>query len=328
MTLIFTLCSINYLAQARTLGHSLRLTNPHIRFVIGLVDRLDQSNIPTDKLPDFELIELHQIGIHNLAEMYERYDITELNTAVKPYFIRYFFNNAPLVQNVVYLDPDIIVYQPLTELENLLQTHDFVVTPHITQPIDDDLSPSELDHLNTGIYNFGFIALHKSPQAVEFVKWWEQKLFDECKIDLCNGLFVDQNWGNFLPFFWNNVFVQKNIGWNAAYWNLSEKIFSVRDNVHFANDQPVVFFHYSGYDPNKPTAVSKYQNRHTFEQRPDLKPLFDHYHNELLRNENSYYRQFDCFYIKPKRVYKYLTVRRLLKKPFEILYKTITPQSL
>jgi hypothetical protein len=320
MTLVFTLCSINYLAQAHTLGDSLRRTNPHIRFVIGLVDRLDKSTVPADKLSDFEIIELHTIGINHLDEMCDRYDITELNTAVKPYFIRYFFERTAQVRNVVYLDPDIIVYQPLTELETLLETHDFVVTPHITQPIDDDHSPSELDHLNTGIYNFGFIALHKSPQAFEFVRWWEQKLFDECKIDLCNGLFVDQNWGNFLPFFWNNVFVQKHPGWNAAYWNLTEKTFSVIDGVHFANQLPVVFFHYSGYDPNKPSLISKYQNRYTFEHRPDLRPLFQYYHDELIRNENSYYRQFHCFYIKPKRIYKYLTVRKLLIKPFELLY--------
>ena len=69
MTLAFTLCSINYLAQARTLGDSLKRTNPHIRYVIGLVDRLDAAQVPDDKLPDFELLELHRIGIDGLDEM-------------------------------------------------------------------------------------------------------------------------------------------------------------------------------------------------------------------------------------------------------------------
>ena len=205
MTLAFTLCSINYLAQARTLGDSLKRTNPHIRYVIGLVDRLDAAQVLDDKLPDFELLELHQIGIDGLDEMCKHYNITELNTAVKPYFIRYFFEKTPQVRNVIYFDPDIIVYQPLTNLENLLEKHDIVLTPHLTTPIDDQLTPNELHHLNTGVYNLGFIALHKSPEAVDFVKWWENKLFDECKIDLCNGLFVDQHWVNFAPIFWNNV---------------------------------------------------------------------------------------------------------------------------
>ncbi|WP_028663604.1 glycosyl transferase [Runella zeae] len=317
MTLAFTLCSINYLAQARTLGDSLRRTNPHIRFIIGLVDRLDVAQVPPDMLPDFELLELHNIGISSLQEMCEHYNITELNTAVKPYFFRYFFERVPQVSNVIYFDPDIIVYQPLTELENLLQKHDFVLTPHLTTPIDDQLTPNELHHLNTGVYNLGFIALRKSPEALDFVKWWEEKLFDECKIDLCNGLFVDQNWVNFAPIFWNNIHVEKHPGWNAAYWNLHERRFSFKEGTHSVNNLPVVFFHYSGYDPAKPNVISKYQDRFTFEQRPDLVALFDFYRSELLQNHNAYYRQFSCFYIKPEPLYKYLRVREFLKKPFE-----------
>lgn len=317
MTLAFTLCSINYLAQARTLGDSLKRTNPHIRFVIGLVDRLDTANVPADKLPEFELLELHRIGIDGLDEMCEHYNITELNTAVKPYFFRYFFGKVPQVKNVIYFDPDIIVYQPLAELEALLEKNDFVLTPHLATPIEDQLTPNELHHLNTGVYNLGFIALHKSPEALDFVKWWEEKLFDECKIDLCNGLFVDQHWVNFAPVFWNNVHVEKHPGWNAAYWNLHERTFTNEDKGHFVNGQPVVFFHYSGYDPAKPSVISKYQNRFTFEKRPDLNPLFDYYRDELLRNHNAYYRQFPCYYIKSEPLYKYQRIRALLKKPFE-----------
>lgn len=317
MTLAFTLCSINYLAQARTLGDSLKRTNPHIRFVIGLVDRLDTANVPADKLPEFELLELHRIGMDGLDEMCEHYNITELNTAVKPYFFRYFFEKVPQIKNVIYFDPDIIVYQPLTQLEALLEKNDFVLTPHLTTPIDDQLTPNELHHLNTGVYNLGFIALNKSPEALDFVKWWEEKLFDECKIDLCNGLFVDQHWVNFAPVFWNNVHVEKHPGWNAAYWNLHERLFTQQGGRHLVNGLPVVFFHYSGYDPAKPSVISKYQDRFTFDRRPDLNSLFDYYREELLRNHNAYYRQFPCYYIKSEPLYKYQRIRALLKKPFE-----------
>ncbi|AEI47993.1 glycosyl transferase [Runella slithyformis] len=317
MTLAFTLCSINYLAQARTLGDSLKRTNPHIRFVIGLVDRLDTANVPADKLPEFEILELHRIGMDGLDKMCEHYNITELNTAVKPYFFRYFLKKIPQVKNVIYFDPDIIVYQPLTQLEALLEKNDFVLTPHLTTPIDDQLTPNELHHLNTGVYNLGFIALTKSPEALDFVKWWEEKLFDECKIDLCNGLFVDQHWVNFAPVFWNNVHVEKHPGWNAAYWNLHERVFTQQQGRHFVNGLPVVFFHYSGYDPAKPSVISKYQDRFTFDRRPDLNPLFDYYREELLRNHNAYYRQFPCYYIKSEPLYKYQRIRALLKKPFE-----------
>jgi hypothetical protein len=92
MTLVFTLCSNNYLAQAITLGNSLLIHNPEYIFKIGLVDRknnqIDYSTIP------FNIIEVESIGITPFDDMFKRYNITELNTAVKPFFFQYFLKNS------------------------------------------------------------------------------------------------------------------------------------------------------------------------------------------------------------------------------------------
>ena len=86
----FTICSINYLAQARVLAESLKKTNPDYEFVIGLCDKIDGSGVDVSKLTDFNLLEVDKIGIDGFEEMCERYDITELNTAIKPFYINYF----------------------------------------------------------------------------------------------------------------------------------------------------------------------------------------------------------------------------------------------
>ena len=39
MQIVFTLCSINYLAQAKTLGDSVLRHNPGYKFIIGLIDK-------------------------------------------------------------------------------------------------------------------------------------------------------------------------------------------------------------------------------------------------------------------------------------------------
>jgi len=108
MTLAFTICSINYLAQAQTLGQSLQKTNPDIEYVIGLVDRLDQVTLDTDKIPPFQLLEIDKIGIDCLDEMCENYDITELNTAVKPFYFDYFFKNRKDIQMSFILTPTLL----------------------------------------------------------------------------------------------------------------------------------------------------------------------------------------------------------------------------
>ena len=39
-----------------------------------------------------------------------------------------------------------------------------------------------------------------------------------------------------------------------------------------------LFFHFSGFDPNKPWTVSKYQNRFDMSTIGDTRKLYSHYH--------------------------------------------------
>lgn len=328
MTLAFTLCSVNYLAQARTLGDSLLQTNPDYQYVIGLVDQLSRANLPTDLLPPYPMLEVDQIGIPDFAAMGDRYDITELNTAVKPFYIDYFYETYPDVTQIIYFDPDIIVYQPLTKLNQDLTTYSIVLTPHLCSPTPDWERPNEQHHLNTGIYNLGFIGLRRDATARQFVRWWKERLVYECRIDLCAGLFVDQHWVNFAPVYHDNVLIERHPGYNVAYWNLHERWLSTDETGQWrvspprgpsgskTPTQPLQFFHYSGYNPYRPDDVSKYQTRYSFAERPDARPLFEEYRQRLLANHNDQYRVYPCVYVKPPVVRRYQRVRRALKTPF------------
>ncbi|MFD2521290.1 glycosyltransferase [Emticicia soli] len=324
MTLAFTLCSVNYLAQAHTLGDSLKKHNPHIKFIIGLVDKLDTKEIDTSKLPEYPLLELDKINIADLAGMCERYDITELNTAVKPFYIDYFLKNHTEADNIIYFDPDIIVFDKLTHLEENLEKYNIIVTPHIVTPYNDNKWQNEEDVVNTGIFNFGFVAMHRSADTRKMVDWWCKKLEKECLIDLCNGLFVDQHWADFFPVYFDNVLINKHLGYNVAYWNLHERFCSNQDGKWYINETfPLQFFHYSGYLIAKANEVSKYQNRINFEERPDIVPLFELYKNELLKNNELYWKHFRCDYIKPPKIKRYLRVRKYLKMPLEKLAQLV-----
>jgi len=324
MTLVFTLCSVNYLAQAITLGDSLKEQNPDMQFIIGLVDRLETKEIDQSKMSNFQLLEVDKINIPDFEGMCERYNITELNTAVKPYYFDYFLKNRPDITNIVYFDPDIIVFDKLSHLTNSLAENNIVVTPHITTPYNDEKWQNEEDIINTGIFNFGFVAIKRSTEAQKMIKWWCDKLKNECIIDLCNGLFVDQHWAEFFPVYFDKVLIDKHLGNNVAYWNLHERLCSFVENRWMINDEiPLQFFHYSGYLIAKPNEVSKYQNRINFENRIDIVPLFELYRHQLLANNELYWKNFKCDYIKPPKIKRYLRIRKYLKTPLEKLAQMI-----
>ena len=88
----------------QTLGDSLREHNPDIHFVIGLVDRLPQG-LPPAYYEPFEVLPVEKLGIPEFAEMVQKYNIVELNTATKPFYMAFLYERDPSMEVVIYLDP-------------------------------------------------------------------------------------------------------------------------------------------------------------------------------------------------------------------------------
>jgi hypothetical protein len=308
-TIAFTICSVNYLAQAKVLGESLKKFQPDYQYYIGLVDKLDQAKLSADPLsadflsadllPRFTMIEVADLQIDGWEQMYDQYNIIELNTAVKPFYMNYFYDKMGADQ-VIYFDPDIQLFSELTELNEALGSNQIVLTPHITSPLMDDYQPRERDINNVGVFNLGFIGTSKGPETKAFLQWWMHKLRYECYSDLPNGMFVDQLWVNFAPMFYNSVYTLKHKGYNMAYWNLHERNLTKNNDTWSVNDVDALrFFHYSGFSPNKPTELSKYQNRFTLE-RENLTEFFGAYCKALEHQGHAQYKTVACAYIKPQ----------------------------
>jgi len=294
----FTICSANYLAQAVALGDSLLAHNPNYQFIIVLVDEIDEA-YPIIKSVNYTLIPIKEIGIPHFDAFCGQYNITELNTAVKPFYFSYLFEKNKAAESIVYLDPDIFVYHSFEVLEKHLESNQIVLTPHITKPISDNKYPTETDFLNAGIYNLGFIALKRGNESLALIHWWKERLAHLCKIDFENGLFVDQLWLNFATLFYKEVFVLDNPGYNMAYWNLQERSLSINEaGAYIVNGaHPLVFYHFSGYDLHKQYAISKYQNRFSFSDRKDLTQLFDKYHQDVMSRDFDAFAAIPCKYI-------------------------------
>ena len=298
--IVFTICSNNYLSQALTLGHSLLQYNPNYKFIIGLVDRKNDA-IDYNKIP-FEIIEVEKIGISYFDEMITKYEITELNTAVKPCYFHYFFNSLN-TESVIYLDPDIEVFAPFDELEKELISNDIILTPHTTTPLNDDKSPTEENFLNAGIYNLGFIAIKNTANGNKMINWWADRLRHKAYNDFSRGLFTDQIWINFVPLFFEKVKIFTHVGYNVAYWNLHERTLLHKSEMYYVNNekQRLVFYHFSGYSPLNQTVLSVYQDRFSFEEREDLKSLFKNYTAKLFENKYVEFKKITCFFVINKK---------------------------
>lgn len=320
MNLAFTLCSINYLAQAKTLFDSIHKSNPSWHFIVGLVDK-NVGNVDLSFL-GCEVLEVDKIGIEGFDEMVDLYSIVEFITAVKPFYFTYLLKKHPEVEKLVYFDPDIMVLHSLADLEKKLDDNDIILTPHFTKPIQDSFSPTEKHVFNTGVFNLGFLAVKRSADTFNMLKWWEDKLRSECLLDLSQGYFVDQLWMNLVPAYFDKVLIDKHPGHNMAHWNLHERTITETAEGYLANEVPLVFYHFSHFHPGRPNEIAAYHNRYSFDSRPDLKKLFRTYTDSLVKNRYFELKKVPCYYMRNEGKKKLkTTVRAFLRRNIPLSLK-------
>jgi hypothetical protein len=311
MKVAFTIATANFLSQAKTVGDSYLAHNPQDKFTIVLLDKLNE-NFDRSFFGALEMIEIDKIGIDGFQEMVNRYSIFELSNSLKPFCAEFFLNRFENLDALIYLDSDLFIYSNFDELESLLTKYNIIITPHFFTPLPaDGIKQNERHFLNSGMYNGGFFAINKSSEALKFLRWWQERMRTLCLVDVAKGLFVDQIWLNYVPLYFKGVHLLDNRGFNVAFWNLHERKISKENHQYLVNEsEPLVFYHFSGYNIGKREILGKYQNRHTFENRPELIPLFDDYRNALLNNRYLEYSTLECFYNSGKDKIREKTQKR------------------
>ncbi len=291
---VCSICSNNFLAHARVLFASVRRFHPDWDCHLLLADEAPPQPIKTEF---FSVTEARELPIADFEKMAFRYDVIEMNVALKPFLINHLL--AQGYERVIYLDVDIMIYSPLATISDALDSAAIVVTPHITTPLPSDSGPTIREDLflKNGTYNLGFIAVSNDPEARVFLSWWSERCRTQGFREPETGLFVDQKWINLVPGLFRSVAILRHPGCNMAYWNLHERRLSgVKVNDTF----PLVFFHFSGLDLDAIESISKHQARYNLANRPDVAPLFMEYRaavisagHEIFKNSPYHYGRFD-----------------------------------
>lgn len=278
--LVYTSITKNYLPKARILAYSLKKFHPDWEFVLLYSDTLPE-NFDLSEEPFDEVLLIENLGIENWKSWAFKHNIVELCTAVKGVAAELLATRKD-AQKIMYLDPDIKVFNSLSELERLLDRYDVLLTPHILDVEVDDLSiiDNEISALKHGIYNLGFFAAKTSGQGLEFIRWWADRLRKFCYDDIPNGLFTDQKWCDLAPVFFSNLHIVRDRGYNVATWNISHRLLSIDENgTLLAGGVPLRFYHFTGYDSG---AGRTMLNRYAENQSIAFQ-LWDEYANDLSR---------------------------------------------
>ncbi len=162
---VCTIIARNYLPAARVLASSFRAHNPGGVMSVLVTDDI-YGEVRAAGEP-FEVVHVHDLdedrsALHHMAAIYE---ITEFATSLKPWLLEHLLDRGATA--VLYLDPDIVVFDRLDELARAAEECGIALTPHARAPFPrDNKMTDEKAILAVGVYNLGFIGVGAELQTV------------------------------------------------------------------------------------------------------------------------------------------------------------------
>lgn len=247
-----TILTRDYLPRAQVLFQSVRDHNQMP--CLGLV--IDAHEMGGDFVGTSFLIAAEVITPAQLQAMAFRYDAMELSCALRPYFLEALFKLRQ-AQLLLYMDSDMLVLSNLAPVLEEAAACPILLTYHTR--VTTGLPPGiETSIFHYGTYNSGFLALFRGEEALALLRWWKAHLYNQGHAGFRQE-FVDQKWLSLAPAFFPGIQAASTPGLNVAYWNLHEGEIQ-RDpqgNFTFAGN-PLLLFHFSGWDPARPAIINKH----------------------------------------------------------------------
>ena len=189
----------------------------------------------------FEVLRPEQAGVERFEAMAAMYDVKELSAALKPLLLRHLLERDGAPLACV--DADARFFDDIDEVARLATNEGIVITPH-----------------------GGFVALAPGEDTTRLLDWWRGRL----------GIRLDEL-RSVVPRF----HIVRDPGVNVGHRNLAERVLERRADRYTVNGVPLRSFHFSGFDPARPYALSTHQTRLRLPDEPALAALCEEYAAEL-----------------------------------------------
>ena len=274
----------NYLPFARVLASSFSEFHPEIPVRLLLVDGGEADR---NSLPDVTIDLLPDLGLDHAYWYATKFNATQFANAIKPVYLTYLGHFA---ERLIYFDTDVAVFARVDVLLTALETHDVVAIPHTYAPFDKPerywVHPTTADIFNSGLINAGCFAIRPS-NCTEFLAFWERSNLGPGTFYNQAGGQTDQQYFNWAPLMVDRFLMLKDRAYNVAYWNLHER--GLRSTALDGDAQgwtvdghPLVFFHFSGYNPRDTLALSRHDGRYVVYNMPAVADILAWYSEQLF----------------------------------------------
>ena len=276
----FTSFTYGYLPRARILAQSLRQLHPDWTLYAVMVDKPPPGLDAGSALLEFDsVIDADTLRLPRFRAWLFKHELVEACTAVKGQMLVELLEAG--FDKIIYLDPDIAVFQPLDAIVKRLDTASIILTPHQCEPNERAMAimDNERTSMRYGVFNLGFAAVRNDENGRGFAAWWARELYTACYDAVGEGIFTDQKYCDLAPGLFARVHVERDPGCNVASWNLSRRKLHFENGALMVNGSPLRFYHFTKIGGAGDVMTERYAGANT-----EVFEVWRWYKRELERN--------------------------------------------
>jgi len=301
--IVFTSITLNYLPKAKILAKTLKQLHSDWQFHLLISDKIpsDRTNLFNTELnqPYFDkVIWIDELPIPDINSWIFKHSVVEICTAVKGTYLQHLANQGN--EKIVYIDPDIAIFNSLNPIEKWLDEYGILLAPHLLDYTNNPQSIQDNEIMGTmrhGTFNLGFLAVNSTiNDGRRFIDWWADRLLHYCYADYDRGLFTDQKWVDLAPSFFERLLVIHDPGYDVASWNLDcrELSFDQEGQLVVNSKYPLRFYHFTGYDSG--AGINVITSLTSGGVNPIVNELWDWYIRQLEKNGHQTMGKTRCYY--------------------------------
>ncbi|AOS45743.1 hypothetical protein Verru16b_02830 [Lacunisphaera limnophila] len=286
-----TVITWSHLPYVRALRDSLQATGNREPFHVLIPDA--PAGLPPRSEDGLVFVTLAELVPTPPARMVYYFNAFELCNTLKPFLVAHLLGTG--CERVIYLDCDLFVTGSFAPVWQQLDQAPLLLTPHQLAPPPLDLPYiTEIDIVDMGLFNGGFSAWRRGPEADRMLAWMHSRFPVYGFADRAHGMFVDQKLLPLLAEYYPAaVKILRDPRLNIAFWNVHERAVQPDGPGRWSvAGQPVIFFHLSGYRTSRPGIPCVYMpdssNHALLERSPWFKDVLTAYHQGLARHESGH----------------------------------------
>jgi hypothetical protein len=205
------------------------------------MDQETQGTLSRLALEGLEPVTLQSVMNEQLKRASEDRTLKEFSITCKSFFMFWLLKHHPELEALSFADSDMFFYSDPEAVFAELGAGSVGITEH--------RFPARLEPETSrdyGTYNGGWVTVRRDANGMACIEDWSQRSLDWCYDRLEDGKYGDQKYLVEWPKQFKGVVVLQKKGTNLAPWNVENYTVTAQDGQLKADDDPVVFYHFSG----------------------------------------------------------------------------------